>query len=99
MLNFAAISIWDSGNYEIENKKDKKIVFFLYGKKLKGRYTILNFKEKNWLIFKTKEEHKIEKKEKKRSLEELEDIGEIEDPEKSDIVVHERYVKEKKAKK
>ena len=60
-----SVKIWDSGKFKIESRKERKIVFFLYGKRLKGRYAILNFKDKNWLLFKTKEEKKIEKKEKK----------------------------------
>ena len=58
------VELWDNGTYEMETRKDKKMVFFLHGKKLKGRYTILRFEKagpNNWLFFKTKEEHKIEK--------------------------------------
>ena len=58
------VELWDYGTYEIETRKDYKLVFFLHGKKLKGRYTILRFERagpKNWLFFKTKEEHKIKK--------------------------------------
>lgn len=52
------VEIWDSGTYEVESKKEEKIVFILHGKKLKGRYTILKFRkagEKEWLLFKAKE--------------------------------------------
>ena len=52
------VEIWDKGTYEIESKKDYKIVFVLKGKKLNGRYTILKFKkagDKEWLLFKSKE--------------------------------------------
>jgi DNA ligase D-like protein (predicted 3'-phosphoesterase) len=58
------VEIWDKGTYVMETRKDNKIVFVLHGKKLKGRYTILKFDKAgpdNWLLFKTKEEHKIEK--------------------------------------
>ena len=58
------VELWDNGTYEMESKKDNKMVFVLNGKKLKGRYTILKFEKagpKNWLFFKTKEEHKVEK--------------------------------------
>jgi DNA ligase D-like protein (predicted 3'-phosphoesterase) len=58
------VEIWDKGKYDMETRKDNKIVFVLHGKKLKGRYTILKFdraEPKNWLLFKTKEEHKIKK--------------------------------------
>ena len=52
------VKIWDKGNYELESlKPNKKIVFIIKGKKLKGRYCLLHFKpkEKNWLFFKVKE--------------------------------------------
>ena len=48
------VKIWDKGYYEPESVKDNKIVVVLHGKKLKGKYTIVHFKEKNWLFFKTK---------------------------------------------
>jgi len=48
------VKIWDRGTYEIESRKDNKIVFHVKGKKLKGRYCLIKFKgqEKNWLFFK-----------------------------------------------
>jgi bifunctional non-homologous end joining protein LigD len=63
------VEIWDKGTYDLEarkqeDKEDKKFVFVLHGKKLKGRYTILKFDKagaNNWLLFKTKEEQKIVK--------------------------------------
>ena len=36
--------------------KEKKIVAIIHGNKLKERFTLLNFKEKNWLFFKAKDE-------------------------------------------
>ncbi|MGV8171352.1 MAG: DNA polymerase ligase N-terminal domain-containing protein [Candidatus Woesearchaeota archaeon] len=52
------VKIWDFGMYEMESVHDNKFVFVLYGKKLKGRYTLLKFeKAKNgWLFFKTEEQ-------------------------------------------
>lgn len=52
------VEIWDFGTYEVESKKEEKIVFILHGKKLKGRYTMLKFRkagEKEWLLFKAME--------------------------------------------
>ncbi len=49
------VEIWDSGNWEPESIKEKKIVGEIKGKRLKGRFTLLSFKGKNWLFFKTKE--------------------------------------------
>jgi DNA ligase D-like protein (predicted 3'-phosphoesterase) len=56
------VEIWDKGTYDMEARKDNKMVFVLHGKKLKGRYTILKFDKagaNNWLLFKTKEEKKM----------------------------------------
>ncbi len=52
------VEIWDNGNFELESKKDNKIVFNLHGKRLKGRFCLLRFKkvEKGWLFFKIKDE-------------------------------------------
>lgn len=58
------VELWDHGTYEMETRKGKKMVFILHGKKLKGRFTIIRFEKagpNNWLFFKTKEEHKVEK--------------------------------------
>jgi len=48
------VKIWDKGTWTPESIKPKKIVAIIKGKKLKGRYTLVNFKEKNWLFFKAK---------------------------------------------
>jgi len=53
------VKIWDRGGYELESRKDEKIVFHLKGEKLRGRYVLLRFKkggENAWLFFKAKEE-------------------------------------------
>lgn len=51
------VKIWDSGTYELESKKPKKIVFQLKGKKLKGKYVLIKTgygpKKKGWLLFRT----------------------------------------------
>jgi DNA ligase D-like protein (predicted 3'-phosphoesterase) len=54
------VKIWDRGTYEIETKRQEKIVFFLHGKRLIGRYTLLKMKwgKEQWLLFKTKSEEK-----------------------------------------
>lgn len=51
-----AVEIWDNGTFELEDRKDTKIVFTLYGKKLSGKYVLLKFPkagEDGWLFFKT----------------------------------------------
>ncbi len=49
------VKIWDKGIYRLESKEPEKIVFYLKGKLLNGRYVLLktNFGEKNnnWLFF------------------------------------------------
>ncbi len=51
------VKIWDKGTFEPINVKDKKIIFKINGKKLKGTYVLVKFKPpKNWLFFKKKEE-------------------------------------------
>lgn len=50
------VEIWDSGYWEPGSVKVKKIVGVIHGDKLKGRFTLLNFNEKNWLFFKAKDE-------------------------------------------
>lgn len=51
------VKIWDKGTYELEDMKKNKIVFDLHGKKLKGKYVLLNTNYgknpgKNWLLMK-----------------------------------------------
>ena len=52
------VKIWDQGTYETESdlsaKSDspKRIVFKIKGKRLKGRYSLVHLKEKQWLLIK-----------------------------------------------
>jgi|SRR3989344_4849429 len=50
------VEIWDSGFYELKIKDEKKIEFFIHGKKLKEMYVLVktNFGKsgKSWLLFK-----------------------------------------------
>ena len=50
------VKIWDSGNYEIlELEENKKIIFNLEGKKLKGEFALIHFRKgPEWLFFKKK---------------------------------------------
>jgi bifunctional non-homologous end joining protein LigD len=49
------VKIWDKGHYNLIDKKPKKIVFGLNGKKLKGKYVLVktNYNKKGWLFFRT----------------------------------------------
>lgn len=46
------VMLWDRGYYEITFYDKKSIKFKLYGKRLKGNWTLVNFKENNWLLIK-----------------------------------------------
>ena len=52
------VEIWDKGTFELKERTDKIISMVLHGKKLQGDYRLVNFKEKNWLIFKVKSKKK-----------------------------------------
>ena len=54
MYGAGKVEIWDSGHYSLVERGPKKIVVDFKGKKLKGHYALVNFKDKNWLFFKTK---------------------------------------------
>ena len=48
------VKIWDSGTYELESESPKRIVFSLKNKKLKGGFTLVHLKNKEWLLIKQK---------------------------------------------
>jgi DNA ligase D-like protein (predicted 3'-phosphoesterase) len=49
------VNIWDKGTWEPESITEKKIVGLIHGNKLNGRFTLLNFKDKNWLFMRNPE--------------------------------------------
>ena len=46
------VKIWDKGTYGLIEKDEKKIVFEIFGKKLRGKYCLVKMKENKWLFFK-----------------------------------------------
>jgi DNA ligase D-like protein (predicted 3'-phosphoesterase) len=46
------VNVWDKGFYVLELREPRKYHVFLKGRKLKGDYRLINFKDKNWLIYK-----------------------------------------------
>jgi DNA ligase D-like protein (predicted 3'-phosphoesterase) len=48
------VEIWDEGTYTLKNRTEKMIEFTLEGAKLRGNYTLINFKENNWLLIRKK---------------------------------------------
>ncbi len=48
------VEIWDKGTFTLKNRTDKIIEFTLHGSRLSGDYTLVHFKDKNWLLMKNK---------------------------------------------
>jgi len=57
------VKIWDLGEFNIESMNADKIVIFLFGRKMKGRYALVKFRgeNKNWLLIKTKTNYDSER--------------------------------------
>jgi bifunctional non-homologous end joining protein LigD len=56
------VAIWDKGEFEFEGDAEKhlqngKLIFVLYGRKLKGEFTLVKMsnQDKNWLVIKSKD--------------------------------------------
>lgn len=45
------VKVWDKGFYDLELREPRKYHVFLRGRKLKGDYRLINFKDKNWLMY------------------------------------------------
>ncbi len=53
------VKIWDKGNYKLEERTPKKIVFTLHGRRLKGKFALIKTdfgekQQKTWLLMKLK---------------------------------------------
>ena len=46
------VKIWDRGEFKLLKRDEKKIVFYAFGSRLKGRYVLIDI-GKGWLLFKT----------------------------------------------
>jgi bifunctional non-homologous end joining protein LigD len=46
------VKIWDKGTYTVESESPRRIVFALKGKRLKGRYSLVHLRDKQWLLIK-----------------------------------------------
>jgi DNA ligase D-like protein (predicted 3'-phosphoesterase) len=51
-----SVKIWDKGSFKLKRRGEDIYEFWLRGRRLKGKYNLIRFKEKNWLIFKSKTE-------------------------------------------
>ena len=47
-----AVSIWDSGTFDLEERDEKKLVFVLHGSRLTGGYALIHTREKQWIMLK-----------------------------------------------
>ncbi len=54
------VKIWDSGTFELIDRKEDKLIIRINGKKLKGEFVLIRARfggdRKNWLFFKKKED-------------------------------------------
>lgn len=48
------VEIWDSGEFTLEKSTPKELLVEFFGKKLSGKYVLINTSGKNWLFFKRK---------------------------------------------
>src|SRR5438105_13819278 len=46
------VKVWDKGTYVLELREPRKYHVLLKGRKLKGDYRLINFKDRNWLMYK-----------------------------------------------
>ena len=47
-----SVKIWDKGTYSLASETPKRLLFELKGKRLKGKYSLVHLKEKQWLLIK-----------------------------------------------
>lgn len=52
-----AVIIWDQGTYTLDLEKNGSFHITLKGRKLKGGFALVKFREKQWLLIKTKDRY------------------------------------------
>ena len=45
------VKVWDKGLYVLALREQRKLHILLKGRKLEGDYRLINFKDRNWLIY------------------------------------------------
>jgi len=50
------VKIWDEGDFKLNRRTKDIYEFSLKGKRLVGKYALVRFKERNWLMIKSKQE-------------------------------------------
>jgi DNA ligase D-like protein (predicted 3'-phosphoesterase) len=51
------VKIWDKGSFKLKRRTDDIYEFWLKGKRLNGKYNLVRFKDRNWLMLKSKSEN------------------------------------------
>lgn len=49
-----SVRIWDRGSYQLLLEEHRKLHIRMHGAKMKGDYRLINFKDKNWLLYKVR---------------------------------------------
>jgi len=49
------VKIWDKGEFKLIRRTKDIYEFYLNGKRLVGKYALVRFKERNWLMIKSKQ--------------------------------------------
>ncbi len=52
-----AVIVWDRGTYTLDEAKKKSFHITLHGKKLKGGFALVNFRDKQWLLIKSSDRY------------------------------------------
>ncbi|MFQ5997780.1 MAG: DNA polymerase ligase N-terminal domain-containing protein [Candidatus Bathyarchaeia archaeon] len=48
------VEIWDRGIFDMESRQERKLVIRLKGRRLDGRYALIQTRERQWIILKSK---------------------------------------------
>ncbi len=51
------VKIWDKGSFKLKRRTNDIYEFWLKGERLKGKYNLVRFKDRNWLMLKSKSEN------------------------------------------
>ncbi len=51
------VKIWDKGSFKLKRRTKDIYEFWLKGKRLYGKYSLVRFKQRNWLILKSRSEN------------------------------------------
>ena len=51
------VKIWDKGSFKLKRRTKDIYEFWLKGKRLYGKYSLVRFKQRNWLMLKSRSEN------------------------------------------